>query len=102
MPHWPWRAGLESRAAAEAELLHAIVRILGERERVIDADRTERRVPDDARSDRGADQHVVRVDAGERIDRGDLRSGRGEEAGTGVIPDGAGVGEDSDSQSEVL
>ena len=45
-------ADLEPGAAAEAQLLDAVVRVRGDRKRIVDADRTERRIPDDAGADR--------------------------------------------------
>src|SRR6266849_703462 len=53
-------ARLEFRAAAEAELLDPIVTLLGKRERIVEAQRTERRVPDQADADRGADGAGIR------------------------------------------
>ena len=45
--------------AAKLELLHAVVRTLGERHRVVEAQRTERRRPDQADTHRRADQIAV-------------------------------------------
>src|SRR5271166_4926958 len=53
------RRRLESRAAREVEDLGLVVLALVERERKVEADRTHRRRPDDARTDRGAD--LVRI-----------------------------------------
>ena len=50
---------LEFRPAAKAELLNPIVTLLHERERIIEAQRTERRVPDQADADRGPDRGRV-------------------------------------------
>src|SRR4051812_27809778 len=51
---------LEFGAAAEAERLDLIVTLLRERERIVKAQRTERRIPDQANADRGADRTGVR------------------------------------------
>src|SRR5271157_3565621 len=53
---WPWS---ERRAAREVEDLGLVVLALGDRVRKVETDRTHRRGPDQAHSDRGADQ--VRV-----------------------------------------
>src|ERR1700712_2890077 len=53
-------ARLEFRAAAEAELLNSIVTLLHQRERVVEAQRTEWRVPDQTDADRGADRAGIR------------------------------------------
>ena len=50
---------LEFRAAAEAELLDPIVALFHKRERIVEAQRTERRIPDQADADRGADRAIV-------------------------------------------
>src|SRR6187455_565154 len=53
-------ARLKFRAAAEAERLDLIVTLLRERERIVKAQRTERRIPDQAHANRGADRTGVR------------------------------------------
>src|SRR5262249_60127917 len=53
-------SALKFRAAAEAERLGAVVAFLGQREGVIDAKRTERRIPEQAHSDRRARLERVR------------------------------------------
>src|SRR5271170_6665067 len=55
---------LELRAASEVERLKLVVFALGDRIGVVDADRPERRSPDQARADRRADRAlVVDIDA---------------------------------------
>src|ERR1700689_3618867 len=51
---------LEAGAAAKLELLYDVVLTLGDRDRVVEAERTERRLPDQADTDRGAND-VPRV-----------------------------------------
>src|SRR5258708_29423306 len=55
----PKRHSSEIRPAAEAEELGLVVRLLGERLREIEADRAERRGPDQAHASRGADRTGV-------------------------------------------
>ena len=52
---------LKRRAAAKLELLDAVELALGERNRVVEAQRTERRGPDQADTDRGTDDIAVVV-----------------------------------------
>src|SRR5262249_7256882 len=57
----------EFRAAAEAELLNLVVRLLRERERVVEPQRPERRFPNHADADRAANMHAVIDRARRRI-----------------------------------
>src|SRR6476619_2039184 len=52
---------LERRAATKLELLHAVELALGDRNRIVEAQRTERRGPDQADTDRGTNQIAVVV-----------------------------------------
>src|SRR5262249_61350321 len=61
------QAGSEFRPAAEAELLHPVVGFLGERERIIEPQRSERRFPNHSHPDRAADGHSVVHRAWHRI-----------------------------------
>src|SRR5262249_13952489 len=58
-----WRATvrLELGAPAEAELLHDVVALFGERDRVVEPQRAERRIPDESGADRGAEVKGSRV-----------------------------------------
>src|ERR1700744_598741 len=49
---------LERSSAAELELLHDVILTLGDRDRVVEAQRSERRGPDQADTDRAA-YHVL-------------------------------------------
>src|ERR1700677_4046279 len=51
---------LEAGAAAKLELLYDVVLTLGDRDRVVEAERAERRLPDQADTDRGA-HNVARI-----------------------------------------
>src|ERR1700733_13280141 len=51
---------LEAGAAAKLELLYDVVLTLGDRDRVVEAERTERRLPDQDHPDRGG-HHVARI-----------------------------------------
>ena len=53
------QAALERCAAAKLELLHAVKLALRKRNRIVEAQRTERRSPDDADTHRGADHVAV-------------------------------------------
>src|SRR5215212_7134397 len=53
------QAALERCAAAKLELLHAVKLTLRKRNRIVEAQRTERRSPDDADTHRGADHVAV-------------------------------------------
>ncbi len=61
---------LERCSAAKPELLHAVELTLGDRNRIVEAQRTERRGPDQADTDRGADHIAVVIlqsEAGARV-----------------------------------
>src|SRR5215510_12343243 len=86
----------EFRAATEAELLNLVVRLLRERERVVEPQRPERRFPNHADADRAANMHAVIDRARRRIGnarapgwtdttRNNLASG-GECRRAGVVP----------------
>src|SRR5476649_2839994 len=67
---------LERCSAAKLEFLNAVILTLGERNRVVEAQRTERRRPDQADTDRGPDDIAVvilQTEAGARICRSDRR-----------------------------
>src|ERR1700686_5069285 len=63
---------LERCAAAELELLHAVELTLGERDGIVEAQRTERRGPDQADADRAADRVagiILQSQTGSRVRR---------------------------------
>src|SRR6185369_17841423 len=80
---------LERRTAAKLELLHAVKLTLGDRNRIVKAQRTERRSPDQADTDRGTNDiaiviHQARTGSSRgRSNRrgGAVRVGRGGELG---------------------
>src|SRR6185295_959593 len=80
---------LERRAAAKLELLHAVELTLGDRNRIIEAQRTERRGPDQADTDRGTNDiaiviHQARTGTSRSRSnrrRGAVRVGQGSELG---------------------
>src|ERR1700676_918344 len=98
---------LERCSAAKLELLHPVVGALGQRNRIVEAQRTERRCPDQADTHRGADHIsavILQSETGSRRRHGPDRwpdtTGRVDLAGGGpgrrslVIPQPAGVGID--------
>src|ERR1043166_2701906 len=93
------RAGaqLKLRPAAEPELLDDVVTLFGKRDRVVEPQRTERRVPDQAGADRGTE--VPRAGIGE-LDR--LAEELREHRRAGVVPHVADVGERGNPQADVL
>ena len=63
----------ERCSAAKLELLHAVELPFGDRDRIVEAQRTERRSPDQADTDRGAD-HIAVVVLQPRAGSGDWHS----------------------------
>src|SRR5262249_34073597 len=70
----PTDHALERSAAAEFELLHAVKLTLGEGHRIVEAQRTERRGPDETDTDRTANAVLFpkrQAQAGSRVGRSD-------------------------------
>src|SRR4029077_13328308 len=86
---------LESRTAAELELLDPVELPLGEGNGIVEAQRTEWRGPDQTDTDRGADDIAAIIDqtsTGAGIGRNDARQGRLYAVRVGGRRDFAGVG----------
>src|SRR6266511_3862486 len=104
----PRRAGaLELRPAAEAELLDDVVFFFGQGDGVIEAERSERRVPDQTHADRRARLGGIggarTVEGVAAVTAQGIRENR-ERKGLRprVIPDVAGVGEGGELDAEIL
>src|SRR6516162_3525844 len=110
---------LERCTAAKLELLHAVIRTLGERNRIVEAQRTKRRGPDQTDTHRRANdiaggKHQTGAGSGKgridlRIRRNAIRIGRRGEFGRRspcrrslVVPQVAGVGIDGTLQTHFL
>src|SRR5262249_20372366 len=63
----PGTGGLEFRPATEAELLHPVVRLLGQGDRIVEPERSERRVPNQSDADRRTNMHSIIDRARHRI-----------------------------------
>src|ERR1700676_4459868 len=106
--------GLERGAAAELELLHAVKLTFGKRDGIVEAQRTERRGPDQADADRAADRVasiILQSQTGSRVGRivgGTNAAGRVDFAGQGpvrrplVVIQAAGIGIDRALQAHSL
>src|SRR4029077_4652139 len=106
------RRGSEFRAAAETELLDAVVRLLRERECIVEPQRSERRFPNEADADRTTNMHRI-VDCTRRRIRdartegrteipGDDLAGRREDRRAGIVPERAGISESGDLDARIL
>src|SRR4051794_32969686 len=95
----------EFGATTKPKLLNLVVRLLRQRERIIEPEWPERRIPDQTHSDRGANMHCVidralhgvgdaRAPGGARVSREHLARCR--ECGrTDIVPKRTGIGEGS-------
>src|SRR5262249_11025743 len=106
------RRGSEFRAAAETELLNAVVGLLREREGIVKPQGSERRFPNEPDPDRATNMHPV-VDRTRRRIRdartkgrteipGDDFAGRREGRRTGIIPERAGISKSGDLDARIL